>query len=176
VLYDLLLEDGGRRLLYLPLMNYARGDLDDLREMMTSPHALFGLSDAGAHCNAICDGSFPTTAVSHWARDRSRGEGLPLEQVVHHQTRRTASHVGWLDRGLLAAGHLADVNVIDLDRLSLRPPRLVADLPAGGTRLVQDAVGYVATIKRGSVTADDGELTGERPGRLQRGPRQVPLA
>src|SRR4051794_15705124 len=172
VLYDLLLEDGGTRLLYLPLMNYARGSLDDVREMITSPHALFGLSDAGAHCNAISDGSFPTTAITHWTRDRTRGERLGIEHVVHHQTQRTARHVGWLDRGVVAPGYLADLNVLDVDRLNLRPPHIVDDLPAGGTRLLQEAVGYVATIKRGVTTVQDGELTGEHPGRLQRGPQQ----
>jgi len=171
LLYDLLTDGDGDRLLYIPLMNYARGDLEDVREMLTSPHAMFGLSDAGAHCNSICDGTFPTTAITHWTRDRTRGELLPLEQVVHQQTQRTARHVGWTDRGVVAPGYLADLNIIDFDRLSLHPPQLVADLPAGGTRLLQSADGYVATIKRGRVIAEHGELTGDRPGRLQRGPR-----
>jgi N-acyl-D-aspartate/D-glutamate deacylase len=171
LLYDLLLDGDGSRLLYIPLMNYAHGDLDDVREMLTSPNALFGLSDAGAHCNSICDGTFPTTAITHWTRDRQRGELLPLEHVVHHQTQRTARHVGWNDRGVIAPGHLADLNVIDLDRLTLHPPHLVADLPAGGTRLMQTADGYVATVKRGRTIAANGQLTGERPGRLQRGAR-----
>jgi N-acyl-D-aspartate/D-glutamate deacylase len=169
VLYDELLADDGSRLLYLPLMNYARGSLEDVRSMITDPNALFGLSDAGAHCNAISDGSFPTTAITHWTRDRTRGERLSLEQVVHCQTQRTASHVGWNDRGVVAPGYLADLNVIDLDRLKVRPPHLVADLPAGGTRLLQEAEGYVATIKHGEVTVADGVLTGARPGRLVRG-------
>ena len=169
VLYDLLLSDEGARLLYIPLMNYAHGNLDDVREMITSPQALFGLSDAGAHCNAISDGSFPTTAITHWTRDRTRGPLVGLEQIVHSQTQRTASHIGWLDRGVVAPGYLADLNIIDLDRLAVQPPHLVRDLPAGGTRLMQEAVGYAHTIKRGTVTVEGGALTGERPGRLQRG-------
>ena len=169
VLYDLMLEADGSRLLYIPLMNYARGSLDDVREMITSPDSLFGLSDAGAHCNAISDGSFPTTAISHWTRDRTRGPKLPLELIVHNQTQRTASHVGWFDRGVIAPGYLADLNVIDLNTISARAPRSVADLPAGGTRLLQDAVGYRYTVKRGRVTVENGVVNDERPGRLQRG-------
>ena len=169
MLFDLLLSENGQRLLYIPLMNYAHGSLDDVREMLTSPNAILGLSDAGAHCNAISDGSFPTTALTHWTRDRTRGELLPLEMMVHHQTQRTASHVGWLDRGVLAPGYLADINVIDYDALALKPPRLVADLPAGGTRLMQEATGYIATIKRGCATVDNGQITDARPGRLVRG-------
>src|SRR6266851_5541304 len=158
VLYDMLMAEDGTSLLYVPLMNYARGDLDDVRDMITSPHSIFGLSDAGAHCNAISDATFPTTAITHWTRDRTRGEGLGLEYMVHHQTQRTAAHVGWLDRGVLAPGYLADLNVIDHDALAVRPPELVADLPAGGTRLMQRAVGYVATIKRGVPVVETGEL------------------
>jgi N-acyl-D-aspartate/D-glutamate deacylase len=169
VLFDLLLDDGGNRLLYIPLMNYAHGSLDDVHEMITSPYSIFGLSDAGAHCNAISDGTFPTTAITHWTRDRVRGPRLSLEHVVHQQTQKTAAHVGWLDRGVIAPGYLADLNLIDLDALRVRAPRLVADLPAGGTRLLQDAEGYRMTVKRGVVTVEDGLIGAARPGRLQRG-------
>jgi N-acyl-D-aspartate/D-glutamate deacylase len=136
---------------------------------------MFGLSDAGAHCNVISDGSFPTTAITHWTRDRTRGEQLDLEFVVHQQTQRTAAHVGWHDRGVIAPGFLADLNLIDHARLALQPPRLVDDLPAGGTRLMQAADGYVATIKRGRITVEHGTLTGDRPGRLQRGAQPAPV-
>ena len=173
VLFDLMLEASGSRLLYIPLMNYARGSLDDVLEMITSPHSLFGLSDAGAHCNAISDGSFPTTAISHWTRDRTRGPKLPIEQIVHNQTQRTATHVGWLDRGVIAPGYLADLNVIDLATISARAPRSVADLPAGGTRLLQDAIGYRYTVKRGQITVEDGVVGEARPGRLQRGAKAL---
>jgi N-acyl-D-amino-acid deacylase len=173
-MYDLLLADEGQQLLYMPLMNYAHGNLDDVREMILSEHSMFGLSDAGAHCNVISDGTFPTTAITHWTRDRRRGEQIDLEYIVHQQTQRTAAHVGWHDRGVIAPGYLADLNVIDHDRLALKPPRLVDDLPAGGTRLMQPAEGYVATIKRGRVVAEEGRLTGERPGRLQRGTHSAP--
>ncbi len=173
-MYDLMLADEGRQLLYMPLMNYAAGNLDDVREMILSEHSMFGLSDAGAHCNVISDGTFPTTAITHWTRDRTRGEQIDLEYVVHQQTQRTAAHVGWHDRGVVAPGYLADINIIDHGNLALRPPRLIADLPAGGTRLMQTADGYVATIKRGRVVAENGELTGDRPGRLQRGAQPAP--
>ena len=145
------------------------GSLDVVREMLTFPHSLLALSDAGAHCGVICDASFPTTTLALWGRDRSRGEGLPLEFLVQRLTRRNAEQVGWLDRGLLRPGLLADVNVIDFDKLRCRAPHIVHDLPAGGRRLVQEADGYRCTVKRGTVTFENGKPTGELPGSLVRG-------
>jgi N-acyl-D-aspartate/D-glutamate deacylase len=164
-----LLGHDGNQLLYMPLMNYVAGNLDDVREMLLSPYAIMGLSDGGAHCGAICDASFPTTTLAHWGRRRTRGEKLPVELLVHHLTQRTAAHVGWLDRGVVAPGYLADLNLIDLEHLDAHPPTLVHDLPAGGRRLMQTAEGYRATIKRGVVTFEDGEHTGAFPGGLVRG-------
>ena len=174
VAYDFLLRDNGRQLLYMPLFNYVSGNLDAVHDMLLSPRSVIGLSDAGAHCGAICDASFTTTALAHWSRDRSRGKKLPLEFMVHHVTQRTARHVGWNDRGVVAPGLLADLNVIDMDRLGAAPPRLVNDLPAGGRRLVQDAHGYVATVKTGVVTFENGEHTGDLPGRFVAGTRGAP--
>ena len=167
--YDVLLEDGGRRLLYMPLINYARGNLDDVHGMMTGAHTLFGLSDGGAHCGTICDGSFPTTTVGMWSKGSKTGKSIPLEALVHGYTQRNAAHVGWMDRGVIAPGYLADINIIALDDLALTPPAIVQDLPAGGTRLLQTPRGYRATIKSGTVTFENGVWTGATPGGLLRG-------
>lgn len=167
--YDTLMEEGGRRLLYMPLINYARGNLDDVYGMMTGAHALYGLSDGGAHCGTICDGSFPTTTIGLWAKGSKSGLKTPVESLVHGYTQRNAQHVGWYDRGVVAPGYLADLNVIALDDLSLSPPAIVQDLPAGGTRLLQSARGYRWTVKSGAVTFEDGKWTGETPGKLLRG-------
>ena len=171
VVYDALLERDGRQLLYMPLFNFAHGNFDDLYEMITTPFSLFGLSDAGAHCGAICDASMPTSSIALWSRDRTGGATIPVEAIVHQQTQRTAAHVGWLDRGVLAPGYVGDANVIDLNALECRIPHLVHDLPAGGRRLMQEARGYRATVKAGTVTFEDGVHTGELPGRLLRGAR-----
>jgi N-acyl-D-aspartate/D-glutamate deacylase len=169
VLYDALLEDEGRQLLYLPLFNFAHRNFDDIHDMITSPNHVFGLSDAGAHCGTICDASMTTSSLTVWSRDRAHGAKIPLEHIVHGHTQRTARHVGWLDRGVLAPGYVADLNVIDLDALECRRPHVVTDLPAGGRRLMQEAVGYRQTIKGGLVTFEDGEHTGALPGGLLRG-------
>ncbi|MEP6623850.1 MAG: amidohydrolase family protein [Acidimicrobiia bacterium] len=171
LVYDALLERAGTQLLYLPLFNFAHGNFDDLHEMITTEFSLFGLSDAGAHCGAICDGSMPTSSIVVWARDRRGGDKVPLEAIVHQQTQRTAAHVGWLDRGVLAPGYLGDVNVIDLEALACHVPEVIHDLPAGGRRLMQTASGYTATVKSGVVTFASGVHTGELPGALIRGAR-----
>jgi len=175
VLYDLMLQRDGRELLYLPILDYAAGNLDAVREMLVHPATVLGLGDGGAHCGVLCDASLPTFMLSHWARDRSRGEKLPVEQVVHLQTRRTAELYGFRDRGLLAPGYLADINVIDHNALALEPPEMVYDLPASGKRLIQRARGYVATVKSGVVVREHDESTGELPGRLLRGPQPAPI-
>jgi N-acyl-D-aspartate/D-glutamate deacylase len=167
--YDTFLENGGYNLIYLPLINYTRGDLGNVYEMMTDPNALYGLSDAGAHCGTICDGSFPTTALGFWSRGNRAGQRIPVEALVHGYTQRNAEHVGWTDRGVIAKGYLADLNVIDLDALGLAPPQIVRDLPAGGARLLQAPHGYRWTIKSGNVTFENGAPSGALPGRLQRG-------
>jgi N-acyl-D-aspartate/D-glutamate deacylase len=167
--YDVQLQRDGRQLIYAPLFNFVEGNLNAIHEMITSPVAMFGLSDAGAHCGQICDGSMTTSFLTLWARDRSGHDGMPLESVVHQITRRPALHFGWLDRGLVAPGLLADLNVIDLENLECAPPEIATDLPAGGRRLLQAAKGYRWTIKRGSVTFQDGTATGQLPGRLVRG-------
>jgi N-acyl-D-aspartate/D-glutamate deacylase len=171
VLYDAMLELDGRQLLMLTLLGYSDGDLEAVRAMLEHPHSAFGLGDGGAHCGAICDASMTTSLLSHWARDRVRGPRLPLEWVVRKMTKETAELYGLCDRGLLAAGRKADVNVIDFERLGLALPELVADLPAGAKRLVQRARGYEATLVSGQVTLRDGEHTGALPGRLVRGAR-----
>lgn len=167
--YDVQLQREGRQLIYTPLFNFVHGNLDAVREMITSPVAMFGLSDGGAHCGAICDASMTTSYITLWTRDRTDGSQIPLESVVHQLTQRPAAHFGWSDRGVIAPGLLADLNIIDIDDMACNSPRIENDLPAGGRRLLQSARGYHHTIKRGSVTFEDGVATGELPGKLVRG-------
>jgi len=176
VAYDLMMGRDGTELLYSPLLGYAHGDFGSLREMLRHPGTVLGLGDGGAHCGVLCDAGLPTYMLSHWARDRHRGERLGLEEAVALQTSRTADLYGLGDRGRVAVGCRADLNVIDLDRLGLAAPEMVHDLPAGGRRLVQRARGYVATVCAGIPVRVDDEPTGERPGRLVRGARPGPVA
>jgi N-acyl-D-aspartate/D-glutamate deacylase len=171
VAYDAMLEDDGRGLLYVPILNYSNGDLEPAREMLLHPRAAAGLGDGGAHCGVICDASQPTFMLTHWTRDRTRGERLPLEWVVKKQSHDTARLYGLGDRGTVEVGAVADLNLIDYDNLQMGNPTVVNDLPAGGARLLQDATGYVETIKSGVTTFADGKDTGARPGALLRGSR-----
>ena len=174
VLYDLMLEQEGKALLMVALVGYADQDLEAIRCMLEHPLTAFGLGDGGAHCGAICDASMTTFLLSHWVRDRSRGPKLLLQRAVRKMTRDTAELYGLRDRGLLAAGYRADVNVIDLDGLQLHLPEIVHDLPGGARRLIQRADGYLATIAGGQVTWRNGEETGARPGRVIRGSQPDP--
>jgi len=169
--YDLFAAGDGTNMLMMPIFNYVDGDHEVIREMLTNPFCVSGLSDGGAHCGMICDASIPTFMLTHWARDRSRGDKLELEWVVKKQTKDTAELFGLTDRGTLEVGKKADLNVIDFDNLKLRSIKLVHDLPAGGRRLLQKAEGYDYTIVSGEVTRRNGEDTGARPGRLVRGAR-----
>jgi N-acyl-D-aspartate/D-glutamate deacylase len=168
VAYDLIAADSGRTLLYLPFANYMDGNLDAVGQMLAHPHVVPGLADGGAHAGTICDASFPTTLLAYWGRDRARGR-LELPYLVQRQCRDTARAVGLTDRGVLAPGYKADLNVVDFDNLQLHKPEMHHDLPAGGKRLLQRATGYLHTIVNGRETYRDGEPTGALPGRLVRG-------
>ncbi|HEV3227224.1 MAG TPA: amidohydrolase family protein [Acidimicrobiales bacterium] len=170
VLFDLLLVDGGRELLNSPVLNYTEGNLDAAREMLMHPTSAFGLGDGGAHAGQTCDASTTTYMLSYWARDRTH-DRIPIETAVQKISGATAALFGLGDRGALAPGKKADVNIIDFDRLQLRRPESVSDLPGGASRLIQRSDGYVATINSGLVTFDRGEDTGARPGVLLRGAR-----
>ncbi len=168
VIYETMLEQDGTRLIYFPIYNYSRFDFSDLQTMMTHPHALFGLSDGGAHVGTVCDAGFPTFLLAHWGRDRKRGPGLPLPWLIRKQTADNARHMGFDDRGILSVGRRADINVIDHANLALEQPTIRRDLPAGGKRLYQGARGYLATLVAGEPIVLDDELTHSRPGRLIR--------
>ena len=168
-IYDFLADGDGTNVVSLPGAGYMYGDLNAVREMIVHPVTIVGLADAGAHVKLICDGSSPSTQLTHWTRDRTRGETIPLEFMVEQQTRRTARLYGFDDRGTIAVGARADLNVIDLEHLTVRRPEVHADLPAGGQRYLQPVTGYLATVVGGVQTRANDADTGERPGRLLRG-------
>jgi N-acyl-D-aspartate/D-glutamate deacylase len=168
VVYDVLLERDGKQLILLPGANYAAGDIEVVRAMLDHPRSVISLSDGGAHCGFIADASTPSFMLSYWVRDRERGPRMRLETVVQRMTSDTARVYGLGDRGVVAPGRKADLNLIDLDALELLPPEMLFDLPGGGRRLCQDARGYRATIVSGVVTQENDEPTGALPGRLVR--------
>jgi N-acyl-D-amino-acid deacylase len=169
-MYDLLLEDGGNAFYAVLGSNFVSGSLEVCREMLLEDHTVTGLSDAGAHVNLISDCSASTFHLTHWGRDRTRGERIPIETLVRKLTHGNASLYGLHDRGRVAEGLRADLNVIDMDRLRIRRPELRHDLPTGASRILQAAEGYVATLVAGEVTREHDADTGARPGRLIRGP------
>lgn len=173
--YDLLMQDDGTGFIYFPILNYRDGNLNFLEELQTRDDCVNSLSDGGAHCGTICDAASPTFMLQHWVRDRA-GQRITLENAIKRQCHDTARLYGLNDRGVLKSGYLADINVIDLDRLKLSKPWLAFDLPAGGRRLLQKADGYVATVKAGVVTFREGKMTGALPGVVVRGPQSIEMA
>ncbi len=169
--YDAMLELDGRQMLYTPFANYHENNLDCCRDMILSENTVMGLGDGGAHVGTICDASYTTYLLSHWGKDRTRGELIDVPTLVKAQARDTARAVGLNDRGVIAPGMRADINLIDFDNLRVRAPRIVNDLPAGGARLEQLADGYIATMVAGEVTYENGQATDALPGRLIRGGR-----
>ena len=165
--YDVMVEGENGGLLYLAMANYADGSLDAVGEILSHPDVVLGLGDGGAHVGTICDASYSTFALTHWARDRQRGRKT-VADMVHRMTQATAQLIGLDDRGELTVGKRADINVIDLDRLSLGAPQVCHDLPAGGRRLIQRATGYDLTMIAGEIVSNNGEPTGVLPGRLIR--------
>jgi N-acyl-D-aspartate/D-glutamate deacylase len=174
VAYDWLLENDGKAILYRPLSNYTYGNLDTVRDMMTHDHTLVGLGDGGAHVGILTDASAITYMLTHWTRDRKRGEKVPLAWAIKRLTGDNAEVIGLHDRGFIREGMKADINVIDYDRLKVHAPTVAYDLPSGGRRLMQKTDGYVATIVTGRIVSRDGKATGELPGRLVRGPQAGP--
>ena len=174
VAYDLLLEGGGKAILYRPLSNYSYGNLDTVHDMLGHDATIVGLGDGGAHVGVLCDSSAISYMLTHWTRDRTRGAKFALPWAIRRLTSDSAEAIGLRDRGVLARGYKADINVIDYGRLQLRPPEVAYDLPTGGRRLVQRTDGYVATIVSGVPVYRDGEPTGALPGRLVRGAHAAP--
>jgi N-acyl-D-amino-acid deacylase len=173
--YDMLMQDDGKGMIYFPILNYADGNLNFLESLQLSDDTVNSLSDGGAHCGTICDAASPTFMLQHWVRDR-KGQRITLENAIKRQCHDTARLYGLNDRGILAPGYLADVNVIDMDAIKLGKPWLAFDLPAGGKRLLQKADGYVCTIKSGQVTFRNGACLGIYPGGVIRGPQRVEMA
>jgi N-acyl-D-amino-acid deacylase len=165
------LTESAENFLFFPVTGYVHGDLSAVREMLVDPATILGLGDGGAHCASIIDASVPSFMLSYWGRDRKRGPGLPVEQLVKWQTSETADFFGFHDRGRLAPGMRADVNLIDFDGLRLHAPEIVHDLPAGGRRLVQHVDGYEATLVAGTPVFERGQHTGAMPGKLVRAGR-----
>lgn len=181
VIYDVMNSEGLNseergNLLYLPMLGYVDRNLDATAEMMRHPNTIYGLADGGAHCGVVSDASIPTFLLTHWARDRTRGATIPIEELIENQTRRTARCYGLLDRGVLAQGMKADINVINFDELKIHAPRVAYDLPANGKRYLQDISGYHTTICAGEIIYRDGQATGNLPGQLIRGPQPAPTA
>lgn len=168
VMYDMLVDNDGKELFYQPLGGYQGFSLDSQKKLLEHPNVLFGLSDGGAHCGVIADAGMPTFIMTHWGRDRTRGDKMSLEFIVKSLTSSTAQAFGMFDRGELTPGMIADVNIIDFDAMRLHRPEAIFDLPAGGRRLVQRAEGYEVTIKAGEVIFRNGEHSGALPGKLVR--------
>ena len=166
-IYDILLEKEGKALIYFPIYNYTNLNYNAVHTMMTHPQALMGLTDGGAHVGTICDASFPTYLITHWTRDRTK-DRLTLPRVIQMLTADPADYMGFSDRGRIKEGYKANLNIIDYEHLKLCPPKMVQDLPAGGQRLLQEAIGYRALIVNGEIVLKDDQLTGNLPGRLVR--------
>jgi N-acyl-D-amino-acid deacylase len=174
IAYDLLLEKEGRGLLLVALANYGDRSLDPIHTLITDPNAVLGLGDGGAHYGMICDSSYPTFVLQHWTRER-KGERLSIERAIKALAADPAKTVGLNDRGILSVGRKADLNVIDHDAVTLAPPSVLYDLPAGGRRLTQTARGYDAMVVAGQIVSLGGEHTGALPGRLVRGQQSAPV-
>jgi N-acyl-D-aspartate/D-glutamate deacylase len=172
----MLLEKGGKAILYRPLSNYTYGTLDTVRDMMADPNALIGLGDGGAHVGILTDASAITYMLTHWTRDRTRGPKFPISWAIKRLTSDNARAIGLNDRGLIRHGAKADINIIDFDRLKLHAPEVVYDLPSGGRRLIQKVDGYVATLVSGDIVSREGKATGKLPGRLVRGAKTNAMA